>query len=179
MTGWRDAAVVLALALGTIGGEIAEIKVTPVVTDGHVAATFSAPQAFNDESREVVKSGVPLTFTYAVELRRPSAIWWDRTVGASTVAAAVKFDNLTNIYQVTKQQDGRVTWSKATPKEEEMRGWVTGFDGVPIQATEPLEPNAEYYVRVRLEAHPHAHVSLWPFFGRNDASGRADFTFIR
>jgi hypothetical protein len=178
MTGWTRAVLVVALAIGAASAEVAEIKVTPVVTDGRVSASFSAPAAFNDESREVVKSGVPLTFTYLVELRRPSAIWWDRTVGTSTVAAAVKFDNLTNIYQVTKQQDGRVTWSKATPKEDEMRTWVTGFDGVPIQVSEALEPNADYYVRVRLDAHPHVRVSLWPW-GRNDAAGRADFTFIR
>jgi hypothetical protein len=169
---------VLALAAVTLDPDSADIKVTPVVAEGHVSASFSAPGAFTDDSREVVKSGVPLTFTYVVELRRPSTIWWDRTVGSATVAASVKFDNLTNIYQVTKQQDGRVTWSKSTAKEDEMRLWVTTFDGVPIHVTDPLQPNADYYVRVRLDAHPHIHVSLWPF-GRNDASGRADFTFIR
>jgi hypothetical protein len=157
---------------------IAEIKVTPLVAEGHVTASFAAPEAFTDDSREVVKSGVPLTFTYAVELRRPSAIWWDRTIGAATVAASVKFDNLTAIYQVTKQQDGRVTWSKSTAKEDEMRTWITAFDAVPIQVSEALENNADYYVRVRLDAHPHLRFSLWPW-GRNDGSGRADFTFIR
>jgi len=170
--------IVLALLASAFDPEAAEIKVTPVVAEGHVAASFSAVGAFTPDSREVVKSGVPLTFTYLVELKRPSSVWWDRTVGSATVAAAVKFDNLTNIFQVTKQQDGRVTWSKSTSKEEEMRGWVTTFESVPISVTEPLQPNADYYVRVRLDAHPHVHVSLWPF-GRNDASGRADFTFIR
>lgn len=157
---------------------IAGIKVTPLVTEGHVTASFAAPGAFTDDSREVVKSGVPLTFTYSVELRRPSTIWWDRTIGAATVAASVKFDNLTAIYQVTKQQDGRVTWSKSTPKEDDMRAWITVFDAVPLQVSEALEPNADYYVRVRLDAHPHLRFSLWPW-GRNDGTGRADFTFIR
>jgi hypothetical protein len=170
--------LVLVCALAAAAPAIADIKVTPVVAEGHVTASFASPEAFTDDSREVVKSGVPLTFTYSVELRRPSSIWWDRTVGAATVAAAVKFDNLTAIYLVTKQQDGRVTWSKTTPKEDEMRGWITAFDAVPIRASETLEPNADYYVRVRLDAHPHLRFSLWPW-GRTDAAGRADFTFIR
>ena len=177
MNGFVRHAVLLLLALGATPG-IADIKVTPLVADGHVTASFAAPDAFTDDSREVVKSGVPLTFTYSLELRRPSTIWWDRTVGTSTVVAKVKFDNLQALYQVTKEQDGRVTSSKTTPKEDEMRTWITAFDAVPIQVSEPLEPNADYYVRVRLDARPHLRFSLWPW-GHNDGSGRADFTFIK
>lgn len=167
----------LALAVGAAPG-VADIKVTPVVSAGQVSASFSAPDAYTEDSREVVKSGVPLTFTYLVELRRPSSLWWDRTVGSATVAAKVKFDSLTALFQVTKEQDGRVTWSKSTAKEEEMRAWATAFEAVPIPPTEPLEPNADYYVRVQLDAHPHLRFSLWPF-GHSDANGQASFTFIR
>ena len=173
---------VLGLALVSPGGgaapDVADIKVTPVVTAGQVSASFTAPDAFTDDSHEVAKSGVPLTFTYLVELRRPSSVWWDRTVGSATVAAKVKFDSLTAVYQVTKEQDGRVTSSRSTAKEDEMRRWATAFDAVPIPPSEALEPNTEYYVRVRLDAHPHLRFSLWPF-GRTDGDGRADFTFIR
>lgn len=169
----------LVLALGALAAPgVADIKVTPVVAAGQVMASFAAPDAFTDDSREVVRSGVPLTFTYLVELRRPSAVWLDRTVGTATVAAKVKFDSLTSIFQVTKEQDGHATWSKSTGKEDEMRSWVTAFDSVPLKPAEPLEPNADYYVRVRLDAHPRLTFSLWPF-GRNDGTGRADFTFIR
>lgn len=170
---------VLWLALtGAVAASVADIKVTPVVTAGQVSASFSAPDAFTDDSREVVKSGVPLTFTYLVELRRPSTIWWDRTVGSATVAAKVKFDSLTAVFQVTKEHDGRVTWSHSTANEDEMRVWSTAFDAVPIHPNEALEPNTEYYVRVRLDAHPHMRFSLWPF-SRTDGDGRAGFTFIR
>ena len=55
---------------------------------------------------------------------------------------------------------------------------MTSFDSVPLEPSEPLEPNADYYVRVRLRASPRRTFSLWPF-GRDDGSGRADFTFIR
>lgn len=155
-----------------------EIKVTPLVTEGRVSASFVAGGAFTSESRDVVKSGLPLTFTYSIELRRPSSVWFDRTVGSTTVSAVVKFDNLTAVYQVTKQQDGRVFWSKSTSKEDEMQAWTTEFADVPVRINERLESNGEYYFQVRLQAHPHLRVSLWPF-GRDDGSGRADFTFIK
>ena len=94
------------------------------------------------------------------------------------MAASVKVDTLTSVYQVTKQQEGKVTWSATTLNEEEMRNWITGFDRVAIQVNETLEPNADYYLRVRLQVRPHSKFSLWPG-GRDDGSGRADFTFIR
>jgi len=156
----------------------AEIKVTPLVTGGRVAASFVASGAFTSESRDVVKSGLPLTFTYEIDLRRPSSIWFDRTVGATVVSATVKFDNLTGLYQITKQQDGRVVSSDTTSKEDEMQVWTTEFEKVPVRVTESLESNVEYYVQVRLQARPHLRTSLWPF-GRDDGSGRADFTFIK
>jgi hypothetical protein len=167
---------VLVLALAVMAP--ADITVTPLVADGQVAVSFTAPDAFTSDSRQVVKSGVPLTFTYSVELRRPSTFLWDRTLGSATVGASVKLDNLTGVFQVTKQQEGRVTWSKSTADETQMRVWTTAFDRVPLVVSEALEQNADYYVRVRLQERPHTRFSLWPW-GRDDGSGRADFTFIR
>ena len=58
---------------------------------------------------------------------------------------------------------------------------MTAFDRVPLEVAAPLEPNAEYYVRVRLYCSPRRTVSIWSIwpFGRDDGSGRADFTYIR
>jgi hypothetical protein len=168
--------VVFAVALAAAA--VPDIKVTPVVASGNVLATFVAADAFTDDSREIVRNGMPLTLTYFVEVRRPSTVWLDRTVGSTTVAAKVKFDSLTSMFLVTKEQDTRVTSSKSTAKEDEMREWATKFESVPVSAAEPLEPNADYYVRVRLDAHPNLKFSLWPW-NRTNATGRADFTFIR
>jgi hypothetical protein len=176
----RTAAVgggVWAMGLATLLAAT-DVKVTPLVTNGRVFTSFAAPSAFTSDAREVVRSGLQLTLTFSVELRRPSTVWFDHTLSAATVAAQVKFDNLTRDYQVSKQQEGRVVWSDHTADEGQMRTWVTAFDGIPLEPTEPLEPNVDYYVRVRLRASPRLSFSFWPF-GRDDGSGRKDFTFIR
>ena len=59
-----------------------------------------------------------------------------------------------------------------------MRGWATAFEGVELGASGALQPNADYYLQVRLRTTPRLTFSLWPF-GRDDGSGRKDFTFIR
>ena len=42
----------------------------------------------------------------------------------------------------------------------------------------PLEPNAEYYVRVRAHSTPRNTTFAWPWQG-DDAVGLAKFTFLR
>lgn len=157
---------------------LADVRVTPLVTDGRVLASFAAPEAFADDARDVLHSGLLLTFTYAVELRRPATLWFDTTLTRVTVAASGKFDTLTGTYQVTKHRDGRVVWSESTQDETQVRAWMTEFDQIPLEPGGALEPNAEYYVRVRLHSSPRSRFSFWPW-GRDDGSGRSAFTFIR
>ncbi len=168
----------LAAAATVVLLAAADIRVTPLVADGRVYASFVAPAAVTEDTRAVMQSGLPLTFTFAVELRRPATVWWDATLADVTVASSVKYDNLTSVDHVSKLQDGRVVWSERTKDEAQVRAWMTTFERVAVQPNRPLEANADYYVRVRLHASPKRTFSLWPW-GRDDGSGRADFTFIR
>jgi len=157
------------------------VKVTPVVSDGRVLATFAAPGAWTDEARQLVETGLLLTFSYDVELRRPFTLWFDATLASTTVGASVKFDTLTGGYQVSRLRDGRVIQSERREQQAEVRDWMTLFEQVLLEPASPLEPNAEYYVRVRLYTSPRRSVSVWSLwpFGRDDGSGRAVFTFVR
>jgi uncharacterized protein DUF4390 len=158
-----------------------EVTVTPVVKDEtHVFASFSAAPAFDDDVRKIVQSGLLLTFTYTIDLSRPSTVWFDHRLCGTSVGASVTFNSLTAKYQVQKLREGRVVRSELVDKEADVRDWMTVFDQVPLESCEALEPNADYYVRVRLRSSPRSTFSLWPpFFGRDDASGRKDFTYVR
>jgi hypothetical protein len=169
------AASLAAVALVSPSGEV---KVTPVVTsDGRLLVSFAAPAAFSEDVKAVIKSGLTLTFTYTVELRR-DAMWFDATLGQIAVAAQAKLDALTGDYQVSKLRQGQVVKSEKVDQVSQVREWLTQFDSVLLEPSTPLVANGDYYVRVRLRADPRSSFSLWPFRG-DDATGRADFTFIR
>lgn len=178
----RIAVVALALVAGSVvllaDGEV---KVTPVVSEGRVLATFMAPAAWTSEARELVRGGVTLTYAFDVELRRPSSLWMDALLAHARMEAQVKFDSLTSNFQVSRMRDGRLLESNRSEREPEVKGWMTEFQRVLLEPAQPLEPNTEYYVRVRLFATPRRNVSLWTLwpFSRDDGSGRATFTFIR
>lgn len=153
------------------------VRVTPIVEGGAVSASFSAESAVMADAREVLQSGLLLTLSFVVELKRPSSTWWDHTVRAVSVSASVKFDNLTGTYHVSRSEGGHVTWSERTKDFAEARSWL-GFERVRLAGGGELEPNADYYVQVRLTLSPRRTFPFWPF-GGDDGSGRADFTYIR
>ena len=124
------------------------------------------------------RSAQLLTFSYDIELRRPSTIWFDSLAARTSISTSAKFDTLTGGYQVSRLRDGRVIRSERREQESEVRQWMTVVDQVQLEPESPLEPNAEYYIRVRMYMSPRRSVTVWPF-GRNESSGRADFTYIR
>lgn len=177
---------VAAVALAFVAGSVTlladgEVKVTPVVSEGRVLASFAAPAAWTSDARELVRGGVTLTYAFDLELRRPSSLWMDALLAHARVEAQVKFDSLTGSFHASRKRDGRLLESSRFEQEPEVKGWMTEFQRVLLEPAEPLEPNAEYYVRVRLFATPRRNVSLWTLwpFSRDDGSGRATFTFIR
>lgn len=174
----RGGAAVLLWSMAVAMLLASDVRVTPLVNDGRVYASFTAADSYTPEVREAVQSGLPTTLTFIVELRQSAVIWFDHTVASVTVASSIKYDNLTRAFQVSKMTDGQVFSSESTTKEDDVRKWATEFDRVSLSKGDNLEPNGEYYVRVRMRATPRRSFSLWPW-GRDDAAGRADFTFIR
>ena len=174
----RLVAVGCAVALFAATLVAADIRDTPLIAGGQVFASFTAPDTYSAEVRESVQSGLATTLTFTVELRQSSLIWFDRTLATTTVAAAIKYDALSTSFQVTRMADGQVLSSDRTAKEDDAKKWATEFERVKLSNGDGLEPNGEYYIRVRARATPHRTFVLWPW-GREDAVGRADFTFIR
>lgn len=170
--------MILLLALALVGAAAAEdIRITPLARDGRVLVSFSLPDGFSSDVREAIRSGLPITFTYDVELRRGVTFWIDRSLASATVAATVQYDNLTRRNQLTRSVDGRTEDSKVTEDDTMVRGWLTAFDRLSLFSTRELEPNGEYYVRVRAHTQPRVAWFFWPWAG-SSASGHAAFTFL-
>jgi hypothetical protein len=154
------------------------INVTPLIRDDRVLVSFSLSNAFTDEVRTAMHSGLAITFVYDVDLKRSSTLWLDRTIGSATVAAGVRYDNLTREYHITRREDGRIERSEVTEHEEQARVWLTQFDKLPLFTSQGLEPNGEYYLRVRAHTSPRNASFVWPW-QNTDVAGHAKFTFIR
>ena len=80
MTRWLGiCSVVAALAAGGAVLRAAEsLRIVPTVGGDRVLVSFELSDAFTDEIRETISSGLRTTFTYDVELRMLVPRWVDR-----------------------------------------------------------------------------------------------------
>jgi hypothetical protein len=153
------------------------IRVTSLARADRVLVSFELTEGFNDDVRAAIQSGLPTSITYDVELRKATTLWVDRLVGTAQVTASVRFDNLTRRYHVSVMHDGRVEDSKVTESEDAVQQALTVFGRLPLFKTASLEPNAEYYVRVRAETRPRNSLFALPW-ERGGVLGSTKFTFL-
>jgi hypothetical protein len=175
MTSVRLLAIVLAAL--AIDAASAGIQLATVARDGRVYVSCTLADDVLAAVDEAILSGLATTISYDVELRRPVSVWLDRTLASSTVTAAVQRDTLTGRYQISRSVDGRLEDSRVTDDKAAMRQFVLAFDRLPLFTTADLEPNADYYVRVRVRTRPRVTWFFWPW-DRPAATGLARFTFI-
>lgn len=152
------------------------LRIIPIVNDRQVLVSFEFEDAFTDEVRELIESGLPTTFAYDLELRMPARVWVDRTIATAAVTVTVQYDNLTRRYSLTRTVDGRVEDAVVTERAEEVRRWLTAVHRLPLCSTAKLERNREYYVRVSGRQRPQR--SLFPLDLAGTINGQAKFTFI-
>lgn len=170
-------ALTLALVLLASSSIAQTIQVTPLTRDDRVLVSFKLSNVFTDEVREAIHSGVTITFAYDVQLRRGATLWLDRTIESSSVTATVKYDPVTRKYLVTRKAGGSMDFVENVDREDVVRAWLTEFEKLPLFTNRSLEPNAEYYVRVRAHTSPRNTAFVWPWGG--DIAGLAKFTFIK
>jgi hypothetical protein len=173
------ALVLWTAALTATVAAVQTLQVTPLPRDGRVLVSFKLADAFTDEIRAAIHSGLTISFVYRVDLKRSSALWLDATLASAEVIATVRYDNLTRIYHVTRMLDGRIERAQTTEREEDARAWLTAdFDKLPLFSSATLEANSEYYVRVRAHTTPRNASFVWPW-ERHDVTGQAKFTFVQ
>jgi uncharacterized protein DUF4390 len=173
----RALVLVSLVALSPPDGQI--LQVAPLARGSEVLVSFKLAQEPTEEIRNAIHSGLTVSLVYKIDLRRGSAVWFDRTIASTVVTATVRFDNLTRKYAVTRAVDGRIDKADSMDREDAAWTWLTDqFERMPLFRSESLEVNAEYYVRVRAHTTPRIMSFVWPWQA-DDVVGLAKFTFMR
>jgi len=167
----------LVLAVVAVAAASDGIQVSTVARDGRVYVSGTLADQVMTEVDETIQSGLATTVSYEAELRRSVSVWLDRTLALTTVTTAVQRDTLTGRYQISRSVDGRLEDSRVTDDKAAMRRLVMAFEKLPLFSTADLEPNTEYYVRIRVRTRPRVTWFFWPW-DRPTATGFARFTFI-
>ncbi len=151
------------------------LRIVPITSNDTVVVTIELADAYSDELRQAISSGLRTTFTYDIELRMVVPTWVDRTVATATVNTSDQYDNLTRRHTLQRLVDGRVQESIVTEDDAVARHWLTTLSRLPLVDTAKLDPNRDYYVRISARARPHGGSLIgWA----SAVVGQAKFTFI-
>ena len=161
-------------AMHVVGAE-ERLRIVPLVHEKQMVVSLEIADAYTDDVREAIASGLRTSFTYDVELRMLVAGWVDRTIASSVVSISVQYDNLTRRHSLSRTVDGRIDEAVVTEDEELVAKWLTSVERLPLCATAKLERNRDYYVRVNARKRPQR---TFPFAWTGPTSGQAKFTFI-
>ena len=99
--------------------------------------------AYTDEIRDTISSGLRTTFTYDLQLRMLVGGWVDRTVATAVVTVSDQYDNLTRRHTLSRVVDGRTDESVVTEDEAVVRQWLTTLSRLPLCETTKLERNRD------------------------------------
>ena len=149
------------VAYADSGPRVADLTVRE--QDGGVAVSFRVLNAFTDEVREKIESGISISFTHRLQAMHPRWWWWNRKVIARAVVTTVRFDPLTHQYHLTREQDERMVDEWSTDKFQEVTLWMTRLENVPLEIS-PEERSRITHVRVRTDILERRllHVLPWP-----------------
>ena len=167
---------VMAVVAGTASALAKEsLRIVPIVNDNEVLVSFELADAYTNDVRDAISSGLRTTFTYDLDLRMVAPLWVDRSVATVVVSTSDQYDNLTRRHILTRTVDGRVEETLVTEDDSVVGRWLTTFSRLPLCQTSRLDSGREYYLRISARSRPHGD-SL--FGWANAITGQAKFTFV-
>jgi uncharacterized protein DUF4390 len=175
VTRWVVSTAVILLAASAAPRAAESLQIRPTVHDDQVIVSYELDDAYTDSVRDAIASGLRTTFTYELELRTKTSMWFDRLIATAVVTVTDHFDNLTRRHSLTRTVDGRIVDELVTEDDAIVRTWLTTGTRVPLCRTSELDPTRDYYVRVTTRARP-ATSSLLGL--PKTVSGQIRFTFV-
>ena len=105
---------------------------------------------FTDSIVDAIESGVPITFTFQVELRQENDLWNDTLISTNTVNHTVKYDSLKKVYRFSEFGKG-VRRKISTRNREGYQRLMLTLNDIPIAPIKRLASNEKYYVRIKAD----------------------------
>lgn len=105
---------------------------------------------FTDSISEAIENGVPMTFTFEIELRQENMMWNDTLVSSNIVKHKINYDSLKKVYRFSEMGKG-VKRKVITRNKENYQKLMLTLNNIPIASTRRLDTTERYYVRVKAD----------------------------
>ena len=103
---------------------------------------------FNDSIMGAIENGIPISFTFLVELRQKNTFWNDTLVSSNTINHTIQYDSLKMVYRFS-ETGKRVKRKIITRNKENYQKLMLTLENIPIASTRRLTSNEKYYIRIK------------------------------
>ena len=105
---------------------------------------------FTEKILEAIESGVPMGFTFEIELRKENTAWVDSLISKNIVRHKIRFDSLKKAYYFS-ESGKNVRRKVITRKASRYKKLMLTLKDIPIAPVFRLDPSEKYYVRVKAD----------------------------
>ena len=153
------------------GGHKATIKeLTATTTEDSLIVFGMLENSFNSEMLEILHSGIPLHFSFFIELHRTTQNWPEEQIATISFQHVMAYDTLKENYRVTlEEENNKIVSFKSLFEAQKV---MNEINGVPIIKLNQLIPENRYKLKVRADVFkkimPFNLNTLFPFVSWGD-----------
>lgn len=129
---------------------IDEVKVE---SGADIKVSFTVMNAFTKEIEEAIRSGVPTSFTFFMELSRVKSHWFNEGIGKWQFRHTVKYDTLKEEYEITRGEAGVEPLQDAVRTKEfgEMKKIMSTGNAITLNYAAPAAAGQDYELKIKAE----------------------------
>lgn len=146
--------LVLTRGEGTASEPISGPHFTDIIvttSDTHLLFFGELKNSLTPQMIEGLHSGIPLNFTFFVELERVQSNWPDKEITSIEFNHSLSYDTLKQLYTIETEELSKKSHTVKTL--DEALPLINEINGLKIVALEDLEPDQTYRLRVKADLH--------------------------
>ncbi len=147
------AALLAVLAFPGLGGpDDPRVAIQGLELDGpELKLSFRLDNAFHDELKRSIDSGLPTGFTFDFQLARPRKGWFNNTLDSVSLQVDAMYNAVTREYLVNYRLDGSLIESRVIREPDELRRAMTEFTDFRLFSVDGRPAGQRLRVRVRAD----------------------------
>ena len=126
------------------------VNIGVAIKGNYVVMNARLINGFTEKISEAIESGVPMGFTFEIELRKENTVWVDSLVRSNTIRHKIQFDPLKKAYRFS-EVGKNVRRKVVTHKMSRYQILMLTLKDIPIAPIFSLNPDEKYYVRVKAD----------------------------
>lgn len=159
-------ALTCSTAVGADSNRQATIKeLTATTSETHLIMFGTLVNSFTSEMIEILNSGIPLHFSFFVELHKIEKNWPEEQITSLNFQHIMTFDTLKEMYRVTTEENNNKELSFKSLFEAQKI--INELNGTKIVELKQLVPDTQYKLKIKAELFkktlPLSLNSIFPF----------------